>query len=743
MQQQDSPKIKEGKFEKKRLDIQERLASIIRIISGRKDLRVVSEMDEETYLSLKAHGSRDPKKEWFYKRRMDSRMKQVVNEYVYIPPEIYETSEDIAMGKAAHEAGHVLITRYLHFVPEKTLKSEIGLAATLASAEERPTDAVVGKHREAAGKMVFEMRKTLRDEGEEALKARTGSAAIPFCVQLCDLIVFGDYFEKYPAEYAPEVIAAYERIKNDIKEMENILPERGAKEKEVMLKARARYKAVYRKIWPEVKKFVERDRQEAEAKKMLEKMTKKEKKEQLDKVDKDLKQELEELMKKIEKEIEREKSVGEDGEGDESEINDKKERIFRISKKLLKILMRIFESLPEEVKEQIRVAAERDLQDYEDAIVRERAGKLTEEKIFSHEAIRKEQEEAEKIEQLRQELEERKAQAEEEKDVYERYYQQVQQFEEVVYQTLQAYFTPNLRAETRLTATGARLNLPAVFRMESSRAGGSKELDIKIFETSSTPEKKDYAVTLLVDLSGSMSGEKIEEAFKGVVVLTEVLNRLGIKFEVKGFQDKVIDFKNFDEELDNAKRKKMSGMLIETEDRNPGGNNHAGHNFDGPCLLDASKTLGAASAKEKFLIVISDGLPCPSDFWSAPEEKIIEAAKQVLNENNKKRIVLSSKERRTIEEYLAGGLGLRYATVGILSCYLSGEWELSSAIEKIMSNTEQKLIGVGLGPDTEHVKTFYPVSMPNVQIQDFAEVLGGLLKAIITNPKGFQTEFKK
>ena len=191
------------------------------------------------------------------------------------------------------------------------------------------------------------------------------------------------------------------------------------------------------------------------------------------------------------------------------------------------------------------------------------------------------------------------------------------------------------------------------------------------------PEKKDYVFTLLVDLSGSMNGEKITETFKAVVLLSEVLNRLGMKFQVLGFQDEVINFKDFNKEFSDDGRNRMSGMLAEVSNQNPGGHNKSSYNDDGPCLLEASSDLEKQSGKKKFLIVFSDGQP--------------------------------SGRRSNAED-------------------------LHKAVSLILEKTDQKLVALGLGRGTEHVKNFYPNSIPDITVSKLPEVLGGLLEDIIRNP---------
>lgn len=182
------------------------------------------------------------------------------------------------------------------------------------------------------------------------------------------------------------------------------------------------------------------------------------------------------------------------------------------------------------------------------------------------------------------------------------------------------------------------------------------------------PTEKDYAFTLLVDLSGSMDkGGKIKAAFKGAVALTEALNRLSIKTEILGFHDELREYRRFGMSLSDTVRENMGVMLQEVK------TNHAKYNDDGWALSEASKRLAREPASEKFLIPISDGLPEPS------------------------------------------------------AKHAGREYGLSTVVKRIEEETDQKLIGLGLGSGTEHVKEYYPNSVANVSIEEMAERLADLI----------------
>ena len=177
------------------------------------------------------------------------------------------------------------------------------------------------------------------------------------------------------------------------------------------------------------------------------------------------------------------------------------------------------------------------------------------------------------------------------------------------------------------------------------------------------------AIMILVDLSGSMQGEKIRETFKAVVVLSEALNRLQVPFEVLGFNDRIHELKSFKEKLSSSAHKRLSAILGEvTSDRGR-------YNDDGWALLEAQKRLLIQKQERKFLLVISDGEPAPS------------SAHQHI--------------------------------------------ELEDAVAEVLKSGDINLIGLGLGEGTEHVKTYYPEALANISAKDLRGSFSRLISEIL------------
>jgi nitric oxide reductase activation protein len=271
---------------------------------------------------------------------------------------------------------------------------------------------------------------------------------------------------------------------------------------------------------------------------------------------------------------------------------------------------------------------------------------------------------------------------------YDKAYEEVADIINLLYIRLKKFLLPERHPKWQKGfPSGSRLDLGKAMQAEAD-----PRYLRQIWERKTIPHKFDYRFSILVDLSGSMQGEKIEETFKGVVVLAEVLERLGIQYEIIGFQDDIIPYKSFREKLNNELRNKIS--IAKKEPYNEGVHNQAGWNSDGYCLQRTYERLLQNAGKDNFLIVLSDGMPVPDEEHSGPE------------------------------------------------------YDLNKVVKDIIEEKKIKLIGIGLGPDTEHVKEYYPHGFANMKMKvtdeerrqgqkDFVEVFADLLEDMIRHPEKY------
>jgi hypothetical protein len=624
--------------------LEERLRHIIRTISGRPDLEVTTRVPEALRARLAAEG-KDADAEWFTVQEPDPHDRErVARVWVHVSPRLLDEPEDVAKGKAAHEAGHVAITRHGSFVPDEVLEQP-GFHALLSSAEERPTDRVVAVRYPGAGAWLDTARRHSLAESAGERTARQALGYLPRFLQLCSAIVYEPYLADR-AGLSPEVVEVLDAVGPDVAALERTLPDEGASEAEVRAAAVERYRILYTRVWPRVRALVEDDTR------------------------------LEALRRLAGR------GIGglSDGQQREVEALARGERApHELPAALRERLERELAALPAATRAELEGSARAALAAAEDAVTGERDGALDAARPESHREreVRRERERG-----TREGVEAGDAllRARASTSAWDDAYAAVRGLDEDLSRRLEEIFRPRA-ARPRLHRSGSRPDLRAVFRWEARREAGASDGDPRLFRSRRRPAARDHAVSLLVDLSGSMVHEgKIEETFRAVVLLAQALTRLGVALEVLGFQDELLPLKPFDEGLGEPARRRLEGMLREVRCDNPGGHNQALYNDDGPCLLAASQRLGEHPGEVKVLIVLSDGLP---------EGRHSDAS------------------------------------------------DLRAAVARIVT-TDQVLIGLGIGPGTGHVRDFYPASVADVAAGELPGLLAELLEDVLADPARYR-----
>lgn len=152
--------------------------------------------------------------------------------------------------------------------------------------------------------------------------------------------------------------------------------------------------------------------------------------------------------------------------------------------------------------------------------------------------------------------------------------------------------------------------------------------DKRIFEKKKMGKDLDIGFTLLVDLSGSMDkNQRINKARVSTIILAEVLNKVGVPFEIIGFSEEFY-----------GECRVMSHIyrdFSETHTRNYALANMQPlqNNRDGYSIRFAGERLAQREFKQSILIVISDGEPYAEEYNGY---LAIKDVKEVVNKLEKK-----------------------------------------------------------------------------------------------------------
>lgn len=231
-------------------------------------------------------------------------------------------------------------------------------------------------------------------------------------------------------------------------------------------------------------------------------------------------------------------------------------------------------------------------------------------------------------------------------------------------------------------------------RLDSRRFPSAFGGKPNVFKLKSERKEMDTALTLLVDLSGSMSGGKVFTAMQCAIALAECVDRSGIAYEILGFNAsmtqtpgvpkmetswsarqchtrwEIIDmwiFKHFKERLFEAKGAVSSIFQCA-----------GGNNVDGESVEYAYSRLKARQEKRKVMIVLSDGQPACSTDYSASLKKHLERVVKKIEREKDTQVVGIGICSDAVEDYYSQSVVVNSVTdlatsaIGELSQMLLG-----------------------------------------------------------------------
>ncbi len=287
----------------------------------------------------------------------------------------------------------------------------------------------------------------------------------------------------------------------------------------------------------------------------------------------------------------------------------------KLSQETKKEIEKLFNNLPQRKKTELNQKAEQQLEDFEDAINESMEGKLNEDRPESHqerrERKRAEREAAKKSKKAKIERERIEREVEkirkEKMTPYEKARSEVIGLIDDLYYRLRRILKPQEYG-------GQETGYPSGQILDISRAMQAEADEMqkyKLWTRETAPEKKDYRFWHLIDLSGSMMGEKIQETFKGFIVVGEAIDRvenlnsetLTVHQGITGFHERIFPFKEISERFTKEVEDKLSTMPDRVRDIDAGTNTYAGTLFS---LKMLEKNLGETA---NFLLTFSDGEP--------------------------------------------------------------------------------------------------------------------------------------
>lgn len=182
-------------------------------------------------------------------------------------------------------------------------------------------------------------------------------------------------------------------------------------------------------------------------------------------------------------------------------------------------------------------------------------------------------------------------------------------------------------------------------KFDSRRMVGAYNADPNVYKTRQDTSDLDTAITLLIDLSGSMRGKKSRTAMQTGILMAECLDKIGVPFNITGFDCsydllptghsaccansakwgrieplREHQFKKFNDRMFDAR--KYMWRISELED--------SGHNNqDGESVFNAAQTLAKRPENRKIMFVLSDGQPHGDGNYKSQQTKLKSVVKDI------------------------------------------------------------------------------------------------------------------
>src|SRR3989344_1755390 len=455
--------------------------------------------------------------------------------------------------------------------------------------------------------------------------------------------VLRDWHEgKFSENIDPDVNKALKRTIDYARKSIQTIPDPEKMDKrEIVQTGKKRFDTNTDYVWPEVKKLVQMDLETEAQRQMLNEFDDKQK-ELEEKIDQALK-EIEELEKKKQEATEKpqwEISGQETGEqeGEEKEVEGKPFPKDKLSEKAQKLIEKMFEKLARKKKQELLENAQKELEAFEDEINKQMQSKLKvnpESHTEQEEREKQEEERQQQVKEQEQEKQRIEKQLEEERKKsmtgYERARSEVVGSIDDFYYHLRRIFKPEeYGGEEAGFQSGQKLDITRA--MQANKDIQQKH---KLFIRETAPEKKSYRFWSLLDVSGSMAGEKQQETEKGFIIAGEALDRtedlnsdtIDIKQGITAFHGRIFPYKGLDERFTKKTEDNLSSMEKRVQDRDANTNTYEATVF---ALENLKQNLGETG---NFVLTFSDGEPNPD-----VRDELTELLKEGKEERRKQKI---------------------------------------------------------------------------------------------------------
>jgi len=183
---------------------------------------------------------------------------------------------------------------------------------------------------------------------------------------------------------------------------------------------------------------------------------------------------------------------------------------------------------------------------------------------------------------------------------------------------IKRYLLVKVRNRTVNNQKTGKIDTAALWKASVYRTSSSGS---RVFQKDTEHLNLDTAVTLLVDQSGSMHGDRIMNAAASAAILNEVFSKIGVKTRIISFTDDPrvtynIVHKDFSEKINKDKLVKRLGN---------GASWRMSGNADGENILWEYGKIATRQEQKKLMIVLSDGEPADSkagDIYQFTEDVI-------------------------------------------------------------------------------------------------------------------------